>query len=86
MRRIRMSRIKAQTPTCWVVGRTAIAKEPADISVTLRVSAALRPFRSAYRPKNQAPIGRIRNDVENTAIASRPAWRSSLELKKCDWK
>ena len=28
-------------------GRIAIAKEPADIRVTLRVSAALRPLRSA---------------------------------------
>ncbi len=46
-RRIRISSTSAQTPTCCVVGRSAMAKEPADISVTLRVSAALRPLRSA---------------------------------------
>jgi hypothetical protein len=31
-------------------------------------------------------MGRMRNDVEKTAIASRPACSSSLELKKWDWK
>ena len=47
IRRTKISRISAQTPICWVVGRIAMAKEPADISVTLSVSAALRPLRSA---------------------------------------
>ena len=34
-----------------------MAKEPADIVVTRRVSAALRPLRSAYRPKNRHQPG-----------------------------
>jgi hypothetical protein len=46
-RRTRMSSSSAQTPICWVVGRMAIANEPADIMVTLSVRAALRPLRSA---------------------------------------
>ena len=45
--RMRTSRIRAHRPITSWVGSTAIAKEPADIMVTLSVSAALRPLRSA---------------------------------------
>ena len=43
------------------VGMTATTNEHADISETLNIRAALRPRRSAYRPKNHDPTGRITN-------------------------
>ncbi|SKU17178.1 Uncharacterised protein [Mycobacteroides abscessus subsp. abscessus] len=40
-------------------GTSAMTIEQAAISETLRVSAARRPFRSAKRPKNHDPNGRV---------------------------
>lgn len=40
-------------------GTSAMTIEQAAISETLRVSAARRPFRSAKRPKNHDPKGRV---------------------------
>ena len=42
------------------VGMIATRKEQDDITVMLRIKAALRPRRSANRPKNQDPTGRMR--------------------------
>ena len=50
----------AHRPIDSRVGITATTKEQADIKVTLKVRAARRPRRSAYRPKNHEPTGRIR--------------------------
>jgi hypothetical protein len=51
----------AQTPIELRVGMTATSREQADISVMLKVRAARRPRRSAKRPKNHDPTGRMRN-------------------------
>ena len=49
----------AQYPRISRVGMTATRKEQDDMTVMLSIRAALRPRRSAYRPKNQDPTGRM---------------------------
>ena len=49
----------AQYPMISRVGMTATRKEQVDMTVMLSIRAALRPRRSAYRPKNQDPTGRM---------------------------
>ena len=50
----------AHHPMTSRVGITATTNEHADMTVMLNISAALRPRRSANRPKNQEPTGRMR--------------------------
>ena len=57
----------AASPMLAKHGVTAMTSEPAAITVTDRVSADRRPCRSAYRPRIQPPIGRIRNPTAKTA-------------------
>ena len=59
--------IGAAIPITACDGTTAIIKEHSAISDTLTVSAARRPYRSAKRPKNHAPTGRITNVIANIA-------------------
>ena len=55
-----MTRITAaHQPMISRVGMTATTNEHADMTVMLNIRAALRPRRSAKRPKNQDPTGRI---------------------------
>jgi hypothetical protein len=49
----------AQCPMTSRVGMIATTKEQVDITVMLSIRAALRPWRSAYLPKNQDPTGRM---------------------------
>ena len=49
----------AQYPMTSRVGMIATRKEQDDMTVMLTVRAALRPRRSAYRPKNHEPTGRM---------------------------
>jgi len=42
-----------------LAGIITTTKEQADIKVTLKVRPARRPRRSAYRPKNHEPTGRL---------------------------
>ncbi len=51
----------AQFPMESRVGITATRNEQADMMVTLIINAFLRPRRSANRPKNHEPTGRMTN-------------------------
>lgn len=75
----------AQMPMLAAVGVMAIRNEHSAISVTETVSANRRPWRSAKRPKNQAPIGRIRNVAAKIAHTYIVEFLSSGE-KNCDSK
>ncbi|MCY1436652.1 hypothetical protein D9M71_527830 [compost metagenome] len=44
-----------------------MTSEPAHMSNTDAISAALRPLRSAYRPISQPPIGRMRKPTAKIA-------------------
>ena len=59
--RHKMSTTGAAAPIVACPGTSAITMEHIAISDTLKVRAARRPRRSAYRPKNQEPTGRVRN-------------------------
>ncbi len=59
--------IGAAAPMVSREGTNAMTNEHAAISETLTVSAARRPRRSAKRPKNQEPSGRVRNVIAKTA-------------------
>ena len=66
-------------PMLAAVGVTAISSEHTAISVTDTVSARRRPWRSAKRPKYQAPIGRIRKVIAKIAHTYSVAFLSSAE-------
>ncbi|CKW30312.1 Uncharacterised protein [Mycobacterium tuberculosis] len=57
--RHKISRIGAATPMLERDGTNATISEQAAISDTLNVSAARRPRRSANRPRNHDPTGRV---------------------------
>src|SRR4029077_6523723 len=63
--------IGAASPMLAAPGVAAITSDPPHIMVTDKVSAILRPTRSAYRPINHAPTGRARNPTANTAAVCR---------------
>ncbi|MFO0615630.1 MAG: hypothetical protein U0414_23755 [Polyangiaceae bacterium] len=72
----------AAGPMAAWLGVHAIRREPADISSTDAVSAALRPFRSAKMPISHAPIGRMTKPTAKTAAALRSSAVASFAGKK----
>lgn len=66
-------------PMLAAVGMTAISSEHTAISVTDTVSARRRPWRSAKRPKYQAPMGRIRKVIAKIAHTYSVAFLSSAK-------
>ena len=64
------SRIRgAQAPIRAGPGRQAMTIEPKHIIGTEVTMEVLRPLRSAIRPNNQPPTGRMRKPAPNTAAA-----------------
>ncbi len=55
--------------------------DPAHISQTEPASAARRPWRSAYRPSNQLPTGRMKKPTAKTAAVLR-SWAVASPLGK----
>ena len=64
------SRTGERTPTWAYVGSTATSRDPAPMSRMVRVSAALRPSRSATAPMSSPPTGRMKKPTAKTAKAS----------------
>lgn len=67
--RMMTSTTAANAPIVSRVGMIAMANDPAAIRLTLNVSAARRPCRSANQPKNHEPTGRIKKVTAKIAYA-----------------
>jgi hypothetical protein len=67
-RRQRTSMTTAADPMDAAVGVSAMSRDEPAMSEMLNTSAGRRPCRSAYRPKNHDPIGRITKVIAKMPI------------------